>query len=495
MPSRGYPPGPSYSPRQAAMEERQYQNIGLYQQQHQQQQQQLSQQPQPPVTRPSHGSQPLPWSPPTSSSGGNAPPRPEVGTRPLSTLVSPREQEQYVSSLGSLAVGHHSGPHGVQTVASEPPAHWSPPPASARSEGTTRPASTRGQDGGNERGGTAAGGTGPPPATDHETPDEAAPTARCPVTTTSGDQQWASPKQQASFPRYPRDPAQVASPSPWEREEKEMRRLQRLEEMRQMRDEELQELESLPNRTSRQEERLRTLRLEREFERRAQELAGDDDDEEQDLTSEVPPLKERPSQHPWEPVHAITPRHLEEQEDRLRQLRLEESVQSSVMVQWVQSLQCPCVPIWICAGLLQTVWTPVFVVPHMWPALCIANCFKHAGFSHVCAQDDEEEDSGYTLQDIDAVLNAPPGGYLVASTPGVIGAQEVYRDPRQRIERQRALQQPSRPPGPEKLTFREKMRMFARETGEEHTPRDKMKISRAQREIETSLNGVPTPNR
>lgn len=121
--------------------------------------------------------------------------------------------------------------------------------------------------------------------------------------------------------------------------------------------------------------------------------------------------------------------------------------------------------------------------------------FTEAPPVEVCPQDDEEEESGYTLQDIDAVLNAPPGGYLVASTPGVIGAQEVYRDPRQRIERQRALQQPSRPPGPEKLTFREKMRMFARETGEEHTPRDKMKISRAQREIETSLNGVPTPNR
>lgn len=125
MPSRGYPPGPSYSPRQAAMEERQYQNIGLYQQQHQQQQQ-LSQQPQLSVTRPSHSSQPLPWSPPTSSSGGNAPPRPEVGTRPLSTLVSPREQEQYVSGLGSLAVGHHPGPHGGPTAASEPPTHWSP---------------------------------------------------------------------------------------------------------------------------------------------------------------------------------------------------------------------------------------------------------------------------------------------------------------------------------------------------------------------------------
>ncbi|KAL3219549.1 hypothetical protein MRX96_030309 [Rhipicephalus microplus] len=110
MPSRGYPPGPSYSVCGLLL-------IHVYQ------------------TLwggggggrtsscsgPSHSSQPLPWSPPTSSSGGNAPPRPEVGTRPLSTLVSPREQEQYVSGLGSLAVGHHPGPHGGPTTASEPP--------------------------------------------------------------------------------------------------------------------------------------------------------------------------------------------------------------------------------------------------------------------------------------------------------------------------------------------------------------------------------------
>lgn len=110
------------------------------------------------------------------------------------------------------------------------------------------------------------------------------------------------------------------------------------------------------------------------------------------------------------------------------------------------------------------------------------------------------QNTRHLLQDIDEVLNTPQmqagsSAYLVGNTPGVIGAQEVYRDPRQRIERQRALEQPARPPGPEKLTFREKMRMFARETGEDHTPRDKMKISRAQREIETSLNGVATPHR
>ena len=42
----------------------------------------------------------------------------------------------------------------------------------------------------------------------------------------------------------------------------------------------------------------------------------------------------------------------------------------------------------------------------------------------------------------------------------------------------------SQTPVPEKLTFKEKMKMFAKETGESDTPKDKMKTSRAQRDIE-----------
>ena len=64
------------------------------------------------------------------------------------------------------------------------------------------------------------------------------------------------------------------------------------------------------------------------------------------------------------------------------------------------------------------------------------------------------------------------------------------RDPRQkRLAEQQQRQQGSKGPNaPEKLTFREKMRMFALETGETGTPRDRVKISKAQREIE----GPPT---
>ena len=75
---------------------------------------------------------------------------------------------------------------------------------------------------------------------------------------------------------------------------------------------------------------------------------------------------------------------------------------------------------------------------------------------------------------------------LTGSTPGVIGAQEVYRDPRLRRLAEQQQQKPhlKTPAGPEKLTFAEKMRMFALESGEPATPKDKSKISKAQREIE-----------
>lgn len=101
----------------------------------------------------------------------------------------------------------------------------------------------------------------------------------------------------------------------------------------------------------------------------------------------------------------------------------------------------------------------------------------------------------YTLDDINEVLATPQNIQNIntysTGTPGVIGTQEVYRDPRQRIEAERISQDRglTKNPGPEKLTFKEKMKMFAQEVGEPETPKDKVKISRAQRDIETNLNG------
>lgn len=86
--------------------------------------------------------------------------------------------------------------------------------------------------------------------------------------------------------------------------------------------------------------------------------------------------------------------------------------------------------------------------------------------------------------------DGPTGGGSANSTPGVIGAQEVYRDPRlRRLAEQQKNQQAS--PKPEKLTFKEKMKMFAMESGDIESPKDKVKVSKAQREIETP--GAPAP--
>lgn len=72
----------------------------------------------------------------------------------------------------------------------------------------------------------------------------------------------------------------------------------------------------------------------------------------------------------------------------------------------------------------------------------------------------------------------------------------AYRDPRQRRlaeQQHQKLLSNKVVPVPEKLTFKEKMKMFAMETGEEGTPKDKVKISRAQRDID-NLNSPSMPN-
>lgn len=87
--------------------------------------------------------------------------------------------------------------------------------------------------------------------------------------------------------------------------------------------------------------------------------------------------------------------------------------------------------------------------------------------------------------------DASPGGTAM-TTPGVIGAQEVYRDPRARRLAEQAQKKDQMQNVPEKLSFKEKMKMFAMETGEPDTPKDKSKISKAQREIDNL--GSPQQN-
>lgn len=69
------------------------------------------------------------------------------------------------------------------------------------------------------------------------------------------------------------------------------------------------------------------------------------------------------------------------------------------------------------------------------------------------------------------------------STPAVIGSQEVYRDPRTRIEAKMANKNKQ---NADRLSFRDKMKFFAQEAGE-NTPKEKPKASTSQRRIESQL--------
>ena len=74
--------------------------------------------------------------------------------------------------------------------------------------------------------------------------------------------------------------------------------------------------------------------------------------------------------------------------------------------------------------------------------------------------------SGITLEDIDEVLGSSAEqdepSALIPNTPNVIGSQEVYRDPRERMMQEKMKNKPQvTSQGPEKLSFKEKMQMFA----------------------------------
>ena len=73
------------------------------------------------------------------------------------------------------------------------------------------------------------------------------------------------------------------------------------------------------------------------------------------------------------------------------------------------------------------------------------------------------------------------------NTPGVIGAQEVYRDPRSRIEAQQRSHKAGTGQAGDRMSFRDKMKMFASEAGES-TPVQRPKASKSQRALEESLS-------
>jgi hypothetical protein len=106
--------------------------------------------------------------------------------------------------------------------------------------------------------------------------------------------------------------------------------------------------------------------------------------------------------------------------------------------------------------------------------------------------------SGITLEDIDEVLGSSTEqdepSALVPNTPNVIGAQEVYRDPRERmIQEKMKNKQKADSQGPEQLSFKEKMKMFAMEQSRNAgaSSAGKSALKSAARVIADNANSIP----
>ncbi|XP_064119658.1 uncharacterized protein LOC135224522 isoform X11 [Macrobrachium nipponense] len=402
--------------------------------------------------------------------------------------------------------------------------------------------------------------------------------------------------------------------SPWDREEKDRNDRRRREAVRHWRDEQISSLEALEVRTSQQDERLRTLRLEKEFQRRAEEaLTNEDDDDEDEDDDEAddpnenenkdssrqtlePLIKEdskplssvtqeprmngggpvdderarrvdeiRRKQQELEAASEVEERLLREAQRRQQEEQMRQKQQQAAPSQHLhyqhqhhasQRLD----------SLVATPFQPQYsngpvngmrgggshasyqehgvgpdirnrgesvvsvaqnspvppergssysVMQQQTPTSASSNSrykgtdtssatIKRVQFSETPAtvethitydsnanQEKTPQDPNLPrpfyknfINEAETLLNSSPTRSIIG-TPGVIGAQEVYRDPRmRRLQQKQAEQAAAKNPGPEKLTFKEKMKMFAMETGEGETPKDKVKISRAQRDIE-----------
>ncbi|KAK5646541.1 hypothetical protein RI129_005005 [Pyrocoelia pectoralis] len=272
---------------------------------------------------------------------------------------------------------------------------------------------------------------------------------------------------------------------PWAREEQERQAEVRREQARQWQEHQIRELLSLSHRTSQQDEQLRVLQLEREFQRRALEAAEQDDEDTEE--------KESPSSTPYsqQPTTATGP--------TLTPMSPKQDIPASILKPGVLNN--------ISVQLPEPEAPPP---PERGSSYVIMSMHNKEGTKRVTFNDTppvsppanlslEEpvrEDPNSFIRQAESMLASPTTptdctSGVATATPGVIGAQEVYRDPRTRRLAEQA-QQKMQTPVPEKLSFKEKMKMFAMETGESGTPRDKSKISRAQRDIDNI--GSPNSN-
>lgn len=286
---------------------------------------------------------------------------------------------------------------------------------------------------------------------------------------------------------------------PWAREEQERQQEARREASRQWQEQQIRELISLPYRTAQQEEQLRVLQLEKEFQRRAQEAAGEDDDDTE---------KESPTPHMMpQPVSSQTVISTVPSATVSSRQEATQPPPTSILKPGGSNSQPP--PPVVTSNSRESHITnlpsPSEIIapppPERGSSFAVMSMRSKEAVSKRVSfdtpttpnnvqlpqptpnilpiEESTREDPNSFIRQAESMLASPttptdPSLNVATATPGVIGAQEVYRDPRaRRLAEQQKKSQNESTPVPEKLSFKEKMKMFAMETGEQETPKDK----------------------
>lgn len=344
----------------------------------------------------------------------------------------------------------------------------------------------------------------PKPARKPDDPPEPPPTSTHPLYSASSQ----DPPKMAFYPTGMTSSNKTLR-DPWQREEQERQQEARREAARQWQEQQIRELSALPYRTQQQDEQLRVLQLEREFQRRALEASENDDEdtEKESPTPHMPQPQPVSSQTVVTSVSSTTATSKQEINNLPPTSILKPGIsnmnnsppQQQQQQQPQHSPPEPVAPPPPERGSSFAVMSLRAKENTKRVSFDTSSSASPNVSSSLNIDETIREDPNSFIRQAESMLASPttptdssPG--MVQATPGVIGAQEVYRDPRaRRLAEQQAQQKNQTSAVPEKLSFKEKMKMFAMETGEHGTPKDKSKISRAQREID-NLGSPSTPS-
>ncbi|XP_059970379.1 afadin isoform X4 [Mesoplodon densirostris] len=305
------------------------------------------------------------------------------------------------------------------------------------------------------------------------------------------------------------------SPDPWKRDAREKLEKQQQLHIVDLLSREIQELQGKAERSAEESDRLRKLMLEWQFQKRLQESKQKDEDDEEEEDDDVDTVllmqrleaerrardEERRRQQQLEEIRTREAEERARQEDERRRQederarreaeekrRQEEGYYSRLEAERRRQhdeaerqllepeelgLGRPPLPRGYEPPAPAPPPPPQRTASYLQAQVLSPDALYTAKLVAYAEEEEDDEDGG----------PAGPNSY-VGSAGTLIGARDVYRDPREKLSKSQDADVPGGPGAPENLTFRERQRLFS----QGHDVSNKVKASRKLTELENELN-------